>query len=284
MTTLQHWWRTDTYELNTAIPLELAEWCGPQGVAIVRSWDDGTTDRGWGLKATEKSPGFMPLYMAGKFSPVRTLPAYERDACHFAFVMRSLNLVCIDIDGKNDGFTGVNRLGPLPETMAEVSKSGNGYHLFYSVPDDTWDETVGFAKYADKIGIEQGVDFRATGCVYHTKAQRWNERGIVALPPYLAQRLATVAQKISAGQDRIATILNTQEGHEILMLHTELIDDLAKPIPAGRRNNTLFAIGSKMKDAQLPGWEDLIEIRAKEVGLDSGESDKLVANIKAYSA
>ena len=284
MTTLQHWWRTDSYEWNLAIPADITAFSGPRGVAVVRAYSDGSTDRGWGLKATEKSPGFMPLYMAGKFDPARTLPAYERDVCHFAFVMRSVNLVCIDIDGKNDGFTGVNRLGPLPETMAEVSKSGNGYHLFYSVPDDTWDETVGFAKYADKIGIEQGVDFRATGCVYHTKAQRWNDRDIAALPPYLAQRLATVAQKISAGQDRIATILNTQEGHEILMLHTELIDDLAKPIPAGRRNNTLFAIGSKMKDAQLPGWEDLIEIRAKEVGLDSGESDKLVANIKAYSA
>jgi len=284
MTTLQHWWRTDLYEGNFAIPADLAALSGPKGVAVVRAYNDGSTDRGWGLKARVGSPGFIPLYMAGKFDPARTLPAYEKGVCHFAFVMRSLNLVCIDIDGKNDGFIGVNRLGPLPETMAEVSKSGNGYHLFYRVPDDTWDDTVGFAKYADKIGIEQGVDFRATGCVYHTKAQRWNDKEIADLPPYLAQRLATVAQKISAGQDRIATILNTQEGHEILMLHTELIDDLAKPIPAGRRNNTLFAIGSKMKDAQLPSWEDLIEIRAKEVGLDAGESAKLVANIKAYSA
>lgn len=284
MTTLQHWWRTDSYEWDTPIPQRIDMHAGPKGVAIVRAYNDGSTDRGWGLKATEKSPGFMPLYMAGKFVPARTIPAYDRGACHFAFVMRSVNLVCIDIDGKNDGFTGVNRLGPLPETLAEVSKSGNGYHLFYHVPNDTWSETTGFSLFADKIGIEQGVDFRSTGCVYHTASQRWNDRQVADLPPYLAQRLATVTQKISAGQDRIATILNTQEGHEILMLHTELIDDLAKPIPAGRRNNTLFAIGSKMKDAQLPGWDDLIEIRAKEIGLDAGETQKLVANIRAYSA
>lgn len=280
---LKHWWRTDEYAGDTEIPTSIEELSGPHGVAIVRAWNDGRTDKGWGLKPTDSTPGFMALYTAGKFNKTRVIPAYRRGHHNFAFVMRSVNLVCIDIDGKNDGFTGVNRLGMLPPTMAETSKSGNGFHLFYRVPDDTWDDVLGFAKYADKIGLEQGVDFRSTGCVYHTPGQRWNDREVADIPPYLAQRLTDTAQKLSAQQNRISTILNTTEGHEILMLHTELIDDLAKPIPSGRRNNTLFAIGSKMMDAKVPDWEGLVHDRAIAVGLGFDEATKIVDNIKAYA-
>ena len=279
---LNHWWRADEYTDDTDIPHSITEHAGPSGVAIVRSWNDGKTDKGWGLKPTETTPGFMPLYEAGKFDPKRALPTYRKGQHNFAFVMRSLSLVCIDIDGKNDGFIGINRLGMMEPTLSETSKSGNGFHLFYRVPD-TWDSELGFDKYADKIGLEQGVDMRYVGCVYHTLTQRWNNRPVADIPPYLEKRLDTAAQKFSAAKDRIATIRNTAEEHEILMMHTELIDDLAKPIPAGRRNNTLFAIGSKMMEAGIEGWDNLLEIRAKEVGLDYAETSKLVANIKAYA-
>jgi hypothetical protein len=279
---LNHWWRTDLYTVDTHVPAELIRSSGPHGVAVVRAWNDGRTDAGWGLRPTEKTPGFMALYTGDKFHPRRVIPAYEKGAHNFAFVMRSMSLICVDIDGKNDGFTGANRLGPLTETLAETSKSGNGYHLFYKV-DDLWDPELGYAKYSDKIGIEQGVDLRATGCVYHTPTQRWNKREIAPIPDFLAQRLDTAKQQYLASQSTIQKILDSQEGHEILMLHTELLDDLAKPIPAGRRNNTLFAIGSKMKDAGVEDWQLKVKARALDVGLDNNEADKLVANIGSYS-
>ena len=64
----------------------------------------------------------------------------------------------------------------LPPTLAETSKSGDGYHLFYLV-DEEWDDEKGYGLLGDRIGIEQGVDIRATGCVYHHPQQRWNDRG-----------------------------------------------------------------------------------------------------------
>jgi hypothetical protein len=62
-----------------------------------------------------------------------------------------------------------------------------------------------------------------------------------------------------------------------------LVEDLKKTIPAGRRNNTLFAIGSQLFLAGRADWETLVRDRAMELGLDSGETDKLVRNISAYA-
>ena len=62
-----------------------------------------------------------------------------------------------------------------------------------------------------------------------------------------------------------------------------LIEDLKKPIPQGKRNNTLFAIGSQMATAQVPDWETLVFDRAVEVGLDNNEAHKLVDNIGKYA-
>ena len=36
------------------------------------------------------------------------------------------------------------------------------------------------------------------------------------------------------------------------MMQDEMVSELAKPIPAGKRNQTLFAIGSQMEQAQVP--------------------------------
>ena len=66
------------------------------------------------------------------------------------------------------------------------------------------------------------------------------------------------------------------------MMHDDLITELAKPIPAGKRNNTLFALGSKMKEARVPEWSELLADRANEIGLDEDEIDKLIANIVKY--
>ena len=66
------------------------------------------------------------------------------------------------------------------------------------------------------------------------------------------------------------------------MMHDTMITDLNKQIPAGRRNTTLFAIGSQMMQAQIPGWPRLVHDRALALGLDIEEADKLLHNIKKY--
>lgn len=278
----QPWWMTDSYTRAVALPDEIAQASGPRGVALVRTFPNGSTDKGWGLRPTAMSPGFMKTYMANRFRGDTVLFGFESGRWDFAIVMRSVRLVCIDIDGKNDGFVGARKLGMLPHTLAETSKSGNGYHLFYSIPSDTWDPDEGFAKVGDRIGFEQGVDLRGTGCVYHYRQQRWNDRKIVPLPQHLQELLRKQKQRAAQQIEDIETLLNTGDDMEVLLMQDTLVSDLRKQIPPGKRNITLFAIGTKMKLAQVPNWGQLVHDRALEVGLDIEEADKLLNNITKY--
>jgi hypothetical protein len=250
-------------------------------VALVRVWPDGKTDAGWGLLGKDGKPGFMNRYMKKQFHHLPVLTGFPQH-WSFAFVMRSMRLVCIDIDGKNGGLSHVGKLGMLPYTMAETSKSGDGYHLFYSVEEDEWDPDLGYGMFNDRVGIEQGVDIRATGCVYHYPQQRWNDRPIAELPDHLKERLLKRQQTAAAQTAAIVGVLTSEDPVEVALMHDQLLTDLAKPIPAGRRNNTLFAIGQQMKTAQVPGWEVKLFDRAMAVGLSTAESTKLVNNVRKY--
>lgn len=224
----------------------------------------------------------MPRYMRDEFNARKVLYGFNRDRWAFAVVMRSVRMVCIDIDGKNGGLEHAKKLGALPLTLAETSKSGDGFHLFYLV-DEAWDAERGFALLSDRIGIEQGVDIRATGCVYHHSQQRWNGRGLAMLPNHLYEILTHRNQKIAATAARIQGVLDSQDELEILMMQDELLSELSKPIPTGKRNNTLFAIGSQMKEAQIPNWEEHLADRGVQLGLDADEVEKLVNNIGKYA-
>src|SRR5690606_30401280 len=127
-----------------------------------------------------------------------------------AYVMRSVRLVAIDIDGKNGGLEHVTEIGALPLTMAERSKSGNGYHLFYET-DDVWDVDEGFAQIPDQIGFVQGVDIRGTGCVYHFPAQRWNNRKVTKLPDWLRDQLLAKQQRMASQTSVILKTLSTMD-------------------------------------------------------------------------
>ena len=278
----QPWWMTDEYLSATPIPAEFEQYAGPHGIALVKAWQDGRTSRGWGLKPTEKSPGFMKSYESNTFRSDIVTFGYESGRWSFAFVMRSLRMVCIDIDGKNGGLVEARKLGMLPYTLAETSKSGDGFHLFYLTNDDQWDSETGFAMFNDRIALEQGVDLRSVGCVYHYKQQRWNNRALAELPQHLKDRLNRDKQRSSGTTDEIIKILDTGDPTEVAMMHDTMITDLNKQIPAGRRNTTLFAIGSQMMQAQIPGWPRLVHDRALALGLDIEEADKLLHNIKKY--
>lgn len=282
LTTSQPWWRTDDYSNDVALPDLVTDQAGPHGVALVKVWASGKTDEGWGLEGKEGKPGFMALYPKLAFAERKALYGYERDRWAFAIVMRSVRMVCIDIDGKNGGLEHARRLGALPPTLAETSKSGNGYHLFYLV-DDEWDDEVGFAALSDHIGIEQGVDIRSVGCVFHHKQQQWNWRPPVPLPNHLKELMLARKQRTEHQQTRITKVIQSGDEMETIMLHDELTSDLAKPIAQGKRNTTLFAIGQKMKQAGVPDWEAKVGDRATQVGLDADEVDQLVRNIQRYN-
>lgn len=277
MTAPLPWWRTDTYDRAIEIPKQFEWAAGPNGVAVVPAWPDGKTGAGWGADQ------FMANYTRNKFDRRRVLPGYAKGKHNFAFVMRSMKMVCIDIDGKNGGLEHALRLGMLPLTLAETSKSGDGYHLFYLTNKDVWSQHDGFAMFGDRIGIQQGVDFRGTGCVFHHPQQRWNNRNPVELPDHIVQMLVQKQQSADAQVAAIIKTLDAGDEDEVLIMQSTLIEDLKKPIPAGRRNTTLFAIGSQMFLAGTPDWEKLVRGRAQDVGLDAGEINKLVLNISKYS-
>jgi hypothetical protein len=282
MTSSLPWWRTDEYKNgHIAVPGIFNELAGPKELALVRVWPDGRTDQGWGLQGKDGGDGFMPRYMRGEFNARRVLYGYDRQKWAFAFIMRSCQLVAIDIDGKNGGLEHAKRLGVLPPTMSETSKSGNGFHLIYRV-DEEWDDLTGFGSLNDRIGVEQGVDFRATGCLYHHDTQAWNWREPALLPDHIRDLLMHQQQKVTSTTQRIATILANQDDLEVLMLHDEMRTALAKPIPQGKRNQTLFALGSQMHQGQYPNWEIELADRASAIGLPDAEIEKLVSNIQQY--
>lgn len=277
-----NWWETDEYHVKSPVPGTMEHFAGPNGLALVRAWPNGTTSEGWGLNGKDGAPGFMERYNRSEFDARTTLYGYDKGKWAFAFVMRSMRVICIDIDGKNGGLEHAEELlGNAPATRAETSKSGNGYHLYYSYPAE-WDETMGFAKYGDSIGIVQGVDIRDVGCVYHYDTQRWNNRDIAELPLYIAERLQRKADQREQTKKQLENI-SDMDPIEVLAMHSELEQELKKPMKAGSRNNTLFAIGSQMKAADHPEWEEKIHDRAIAVGLDAEEADKLVANISSYN-
>lgn len=272
------WWEKEEYRWDDPLPEVFNEVAGPNGPALVRAWKDSTTDPGWG------EDKFARNYEKHLFHPSRKLPGYKAGQHAVAYIMRSVRMVCIDIDGKNGGLVGARMLGALPLTLAETSKSGNGYHLYFLTEEDEWDEQYGYAMYRDRIGLVQGVDLRATGCVYHYPSQRWNDRDPVPLPEHVKQALQKQRQQVDAKVATIKKTLDAGEIEEVLLMQEELKQELAKPIPAGRRNNTLFAIGSQMFIAGVPDWAEALEKRALAVGLDQDETAKLIGNVQKYGA
>jgi hypothetical protein len=277
------WYETDSYSNPEAMPNQLLPttgslW-GPQGPALVKAYRSGETQKGWGLNPPKDSDrGFMPRYTSGEFLPRRALHRFEHDNEPFAFVMRSARLVAVDIDGKNGGLEFVKELGLLPPTLAETSKSGTGYHLFYET-QEAWDDVVGFSDVSDSIGIVQGVDIRNNGCIYHYPQQRWNNREIARVPAGLWNKLTEKLVQRQQAAAAIQSVVEQGDDLEVMMMQDALVDELNKPLKSGNRNSYLFAIGNKMRQAGVSKWDEKVHARALEVGLPTEEADRLVSNI-----
>jgi len=257
---------------------------GPKGLALVDVFSEGATTPGWGLSPTEKHDGFIREYERGRFVARPRVKRFTEKDAPFAFVMRSMNAIAIDIDrhldgGGADGFRGIRQLGiELPETMAETSKSGAGRHLFYRT-DETWQPDTGFGGHGDVIGFAPGVDVRSVGCVYHYPSQRWNDLPMAPAPQELLELLELhTARKLARSNALTAAAVGDLDDTETLIMHDQLITQLAQPIKAGKRNVTLYAIGRDMHLAAVPDWQDKIRARGDEIGLDAAEVEKIIAN------
>lgn len=267
------------------LPASLAHWEGPKGTALVDVYGEGKTSKGWGL-VSKDGPGFLENYLKGKFWAKPRLVAAEKNSAPFAIVMRSLSIIALDIDrhmddGGSDGFIAAAKLD-LPPTLAQTSKSGEGRHLFYWVAD-RWDEE-GFAMYDDVIGLVPGVDIRATGCIYRYPSQRWNTQDIAPLPDSVRELLDKKRQQKLAQKAALAAAAAAPlDAEEALIMHDALTRELAKPIKVGKRNESLFAIGSQMFEAGYPNWEQAIQDRADEIGISIDEANKIIANITKYA-
>lgn len=274
---MQWWWmNNESYTVDEPYPEEFEDHAGPHGLAVVKAYDDGSTTSGWGERS------FMRNYRSSLFAPRIALYGYERGRNNLGIIMRSTRLLAIDIDGKNGGVEhAAQLLGNVPLTLAETSKSGNGYHLFFKYPDE-WDSRGGFEKYRDAIGIVQGVDVKSIGVVYHYPQQRWNGAPIAELPKWIADKLDMRNQRRKESTRVIQETLATADELEVMMLHGELLEQLNQPIPAGKRNTTLFALGAQLHEAQVPDWEDSVYQRAIAVGLPDDEANRLVENIAKY--
>lgn len=269
-----HWWEDDTYTVTDAVPDQLLDFAGPKGIAFVTVFerdDKVYTTRGWGV-SDPKKPGFTLKYSKGFFAREQHVQPDKP----FAIVMRSLRLVCIDIDGKNKGDISARRiLGNTPRTLAERSKSGTGWHLFYYI-EDTWNPRLGYASVPDKINFEPGIDLRGTGCVYHYPQQRWNDAEIAQLPPHLLERFLAIAE-VRAEQKQLA-VYATEE--ERLLAAAEYLSRLQRPVREGSRNNTLFAVGCALKGINLHDWQKHIFTAGLDWGLDTQELNHLIRSVE----
>ena len=270
------------------LPQEFFTLGGPHGPALVRVFRDGKTESGWGLQPTEYNIGFMANYMNDSFwARPRTQGFVSRRKQPFAVIMRSVNMIALDIDrhisdGGADGFIAAAKL-ELPPTLAETSKSGNGRHLFYQT-DETWGTETGFGAWDDVIGLVPGVDVRAVGCMYRYPQQLWNDVPIAPVPDTITELLTKRRERKQFSAQLIAAAAAADpDDEEALIMHDALIQELAKPIPVGKRNATLFAIGTKLYQAGVPDWDKHLGERAADLGIDAEEADKIIANITKYN-
>jgi len=261
----------EQYVDSTAFP---AAWIRSDKFALVHVTGDGSTTSGWGREA------FMENYRNGKFKPEGYLRRFAHGRA-FGFVMRALPVFCIDIDPKHGGLQSAKIL-ELPPTTAETSRSGEGYHLFYTKPHAEWDERYGFEELGDSNGILPGIDIRYVGIVYHYPQQRWNRLAVAHAPDGIIKLMAARkrSQEISKELSRAQKNLDPEER---AILADELLEELQKAIPEGRRNNTLFAWGCKA-DGIVKDWPLHLHHRGEQAGLDSSELVQIIRSVQKYGS
>ncbi|QOC56094.1 DNA primase/polymerase [Microbacterium phage Zhengyi] len=243
---------------------------------LVRLFPSGKTQPGWNNKE------FMENHDRGAFAPKRALRFFNRYDMPFGLLMRSVPLVGIDIDGKNGGIETSNALR-LTRSLAETSRSGDGFHIVYSVPFTQWNPKTGYSELPDLLGLIPGVDIKGTGLLFHHSSQKWNNLRIAPLPPTLfdlitntrdSRQLRRLAREVKAPE---------MDPDDLVIVHDQLKTSLEGKFPVGGRNQKLFALGAQMRAAAYPHWEKALYERGAQIGLDKEEISSIIKNIDAYA-
>ncbi|QDF16030.1 DNA primase/polymerase [Microbacterium phage LilyLou] len=244
---------------------------------LVRVYPNGMTQPGWNIKE------YMENHDRGAFKPRRALRFYSKYDMPFGIIMRSVPLVGIDIDGKNGGIETANALR-LTRSLAEVSKSNNGYHVVYEIPFTQWHELRGYDELPDLLGLVPGVDIKGTGILFHYPGQRWNRLPIAPLPQKLFELISGARDSRRLRRlSRPATSAATMDPDDLVILHDQLRTELNGKFVKGGRNQKLFALGAQMRTAGFPSWETALYDRGHQIGLDIDEVTSIIKNIEAYS-
>lgn len=268
MTTM---WYEDEDQYTEVTPWsDLAEHSGPHGVAVVQVFRE-KTQPGWGHER------FMKNYSRSFFDPGKV-----PEGKPYALVMRSLRLLCVDIDGKNDGYKAAKKL-ELPPTLAETSKSGNGHHLLYSYPDE-WDENAGYVDQPDRINMWQGIDIKSVGVVYHHLHQRWNTEAIAVLPESIGADL-----RRRRARDEFLTTTPSQASElsdeDLKFKRDMLLIELSRARSTGR-DSSLWRIGASLLNLGVDEAYMAEKIRAAGIrwGVPLDVIDgKIIPNIISYA-
>jgi len=258
------------YTESTPIPKQIDY----DKLSLIRVFESGKTQPGWGAQE------FMQNYLNNAFDPQHAIRYFEKYHQPFAIVMRSVPLVCIDIDGKNGGIQTAKSLD-LPPTLAETSKSGNGFHLFYRVPYSNWG-SYGFSEYPDIIGLLPGIDVKGTGVVFHYPTQQWNTLDVGMLPPTLMEHIGTVRDVRRAARVTATGVQDMSED-DLVVLWADLLKDLGKKIEVGNRNERLYALGARLFASGYQDWARKVFDRGIELGLSPEELNGVLENIEKYS-
>lgn len=269
----QPWYEDNEQYVRTSIQgvhVELGHHAGPNGIAAVKVYGE-KTQPGWGAER------FMRNYVRNFFDIDKIT-----DGDPYALVMRSLRLLVVDIDGKNDGYTEAAKLD-LPPTLAETSKSGNGHHLFYSYPDQ-WDEEQGYIGQPDRIGMWPGIDIKSSGVVYHHPHQLWNRLPIW----HLSNSVLAQLQKRNArdSQLRITPQQAAEMTDEDLKFKRDvLLIELSQPRKDGR-DTSLWRIGASLLNLGVD--ETYMAEKILAAGLKWGVDEdiitsKIIPNIVSYA-
>lgn len=264
------WYLNSEQYHQSELTERLDDYAGPNSTALVKVFGE-KTQPGWGHER------FMRNYVRNFFGAHKLTEGEP-----FAIVMRSLRLLVIDIDGKNNGYAEAAKLD-LPPTLAETSKSGNGHHLFYAYPDQ-WDEVEGFAAQPDRVGMWPGIDVKSTGVVYHHPHQLWNELPIADLPHSVWDKLQQRNERDT--QLRVTPEMAEEMTDEDLKFRRDvLLIELTQPRTDGR-DTSLWRIGASLLNLGVD--ETYMAEKILAAGLNWGvDKDviegKIIPNILSYA-
>lgn len=268
---MPQWFEDNTQYTIPELPAQIGKY--PK-LSLVRVYQSGKTQPGWGAK------DFVENQKKNAFDSDVALNAFHKYSQPFGIVMRALPFICVDIDGKNGGVETARAMN-LPRTLAERSKSGNGYHLFYRLPYTNWSDLRGFDEFPDIIGLVPGVDIKGTGIVFHYPNQLWNVLDIELLPPSLAVLIGQVREIKRYARLTREGALNLDED-ELVILHDQLREELHARMEVGHRNQKLYALGARMFSSRYPSWDIEVFNRGLELGLEISEVSELIKNIETY--